>query len=314
MISAIQNTYLAFIEQRRRGIVNNTLFIILLIFSYIYGAVVWLMNFCYDKNILHVYRLSKPVICVGNISWGGSGKSTLVLKVREYLKNNFRIAILRRGYGIDEEEMLKSSGGDIYSGKDRVALARSRQNDYDCFIMDDGFQHRRLYRVCDIVVMSAREFNHPFYLIPAYIFREPLSSLKRAAIVVINYKSELKNADTAVLTLKKYTDAPVFLADYRITHVKDAQGHIFSITRLAQLKTAAVTAIGYPQGFFNKLKAYGVNAEEEVVYPDHHELNKDESDRLSILLAKKAITHIIVTMKDRNRFDYVLGEFTVLFA
>jgi tetraacyldisaccharide 4'-kinase len=314
MISAIKNTYLSFIEQRQKNIVNDILFGVLIFLSRLYGAAVCFINFCYNKNIFHVYRSAKPVICVGNISWGGSGKSTLVLKIREYLKNNFKTAVLRRGYGIDEEAMLKGSGGDIYSNKDRVALVHNLENDYDCFILDDGFQYRRLCRTYDIVVMGAREFNHVFHFIPAYIFREPLSSLKRAGLVVINYKSELKNAATAVLTVKKYTNAPVFLADYRITHVKDAQGHIFSPTRIAQLKTAAATAIGYPQGFFNKLKAYGVNAQEEVVYPDHHELNKDESNRLSILLAKKAITHIIVTMKDKNRFDSIVGKFTVLFA
>lgn len=75
-----------------------------------------------------------------------------------------------------------------------------------------------------------------------------------------------------------------------------------------------MTAIGYPQGFFNKLKAGGINVAEEIVYPDHYELNRVEAGELSILLVKKAITHIIVTMKDKNRFNAISGKFTILIA
>lgn len=210
MMLTIKNTYLLFIERRRRNIVNGILFGILLVISRFYGAAVGVINFCYDKNIFHVHRLNKPVISVGNISWGGSGKSTLVLKIQQHLKDEFKTAILRRGYGADEAAMLKDKGGDIYSAKDRAALARNLEKDYDCFILDDGFQHRRLYRACDIVVMGAREFNHAFYLIPAYIFREPLISLKRAQMVVINYKSSLKiptmrlGPSNSILTLRSF--------------------------------------------------------------------------------------------------------------
>lgn len=314
MIPGIKNSYLSFIERPRKNILEDILFWVLAFFSYGYGAVIWFINFCYDKNIFSVYHSSKPVICLGNISWGGSGKSTLAIKIYNYLKDDFKTAILRRGYGEDEGAMLKRQSGDIYADKNRVGLVRSLEKDYDCFILDDGFQHRKLGRVCDIVVMGAREFNHPFYLIPAYIFREPLASLKRAELVVINYRSELKNPAGTIAALKKYTSAPVFTADYKITSITDSGGRAFSVQDIERFKVAAVTAIGYPQGFFNKLADHGVKAVEKIVYPDHHELSAVEAGQLAILLEKKSITHIIVTMKDKDRFNLLSGKVIIFTA
>jgi len=314
MSASLKNSYLAFIERRHHGLIGRVGFLFLVFLSYVYAAALALINFCYDKNILFIHRLAKPVISLGNISWGGSGKSTLVLKLYQCLKGDFNVAILRRGYGEDEGAMLEHQAGNIHTGKDRAALARALEGRYDCFFLDDGFQHRKLFRDCNIVVMAAREFNHAFYLIPAYIFREPLSSLKRADLVVINYKSELKSVLDTKIAIEKYTRAPVFFADYKMTIIKDLAGRIYPLQDIVRLKVAAVTAIGYPQGFFNKLRVYGAEDFEEIVYPDHHELSVDEAQQLSILLAKKAITHIIITMKDRNRFDGLAANITVLVA
>jgi len=314
-MTALKKRYLELIENGPSGIVSAAFYGILAVLSVFYGALITLINALYDIGFYPRYDCPRPVVSIGNISWGGSGKSTLALKVYDYLAKRGPTALLRRGYGKDEEAMFKARGAVVYSGKDRAALARAHRKDYDYFILDDGFQHRKLGRDLDIVVMAAREFRKPPLLIPVSIFREPFASLRRAGLVLINYKSELADASLVRSALAlRYPSLPVYFSDYRIVEVGGPAGKRYAPSEAAAFGPAAVTAIGYPQGFFNKLKEAGIAAACELFYPDHHQLSGAESDALAILLEKRSVTHIIITEKDAGRFDRLSGRFTILTA
>ena len=312
MITLFTKNYLEFIEHPGSTFWAKVLFCGLRGCSYLYGAGINLINLLYDKKILKTYTCQKPVISVGNISWGGTGKSTLILKIYAFLKDNVKTAILRRGYGGDEEAMLKRVTPDVYSHKDRAFQAFKLQDQFNCFLLDDGFQYRRLNRKLNIVVMTARELKHTFYLIPAYIFRERMESLRRADCIVVNYKSQIADTNLAAQALQKYSRAPIFFTDYVITGIVDRAGRNFLPEEINAVKSAAITAIGYPQGFFLKLKECGVSVDQEIIFPDHHEFSAHEVEAISISLVKKSITHIIITAKDKNRFRVFAQKFKVL--
>jgi tetraacyldisaccharide 4'-kinase len=193
-----------------------------------------------------------------------------------------------------------------------VSLARANEVNSGFFILDDGFQYRKLARDLDIVVVAAREFYARRDLIPASLFREPFTSLKRAGIVVVTHKHELESPAQARLFLARFTSAPIFFADYRPVGVTSFEGTEYTLSQLTSLNIAAVTAIGYPRGFFLKLKEFGVMVKEEIIYPDHHELNFSQGQELLARLKKGCISHIITTAKDKNRFGIIKDEVKIL--
>ncbi|UCD15350.1 MAG: tetraacyldisaccharide 4'-kinase [Candidatus Omnitrophota bacterium] len=272
---------------------------ILVFLSFLYGFIVAIRNSLYDRGILKSFSLGK-VISIGNISWAGSGKTTLAMRLYEKLTGNAKIAILRRGYGCDEGKLLKQITGNVYSCVDRVRLAKRLASDFDLFILDDGFQYRKLRRDVNIVVMGAREFKNNFNLIPANFFREPLNSLRRAQIVVLNYANELeKPKETKEFLLNKFRHLKVFFARYKLKRFIDLNGNEYTIDYLKKRKLAALSATGYPEGFFNTLRELNLNISGEIIYPDHYELNREEFTHLSESLHKQAIHDIIVTAKDK---------------
>ncbi len=217
----------------------------------------------------------------------------------EKLKSQYKLAILRRDYAEDELLIYKQATNYVFSAKDRAALARDLESQFDIFILDDGFQHRKLKRDIDIVLMGAREFRCQFALIPANFFREPLTSLKRADIVVVNYANEINNREKIKQLISKHSpDANIFFASYKIKKFTDRKGGEIHADTLKDKPLAAFAAIGYPQGFFNKLKESGYAIKKELSYPDHHRLNQEEFKEIERSLVIDGIDILIITRKD----------------
>lgn len=296
---AIKQWYVDFLEKRNNPF-ESVLYFLFLLLSYVYGAIVEVRNFLYNTGICRSFSVSRKVISVGNISWAGSGKTTLVTYLYHKLSSGRRVAILRRGYGEDEGKLLKEKNVPAYAGRDRVRCARALTNDFDLFILDDGFQYRALKRDLDCVVMAAREWRADQHLIPASFFREPLHSLTRADILLLNYKEEIPDAQGLRERIqKKFPHLKIFFSRYRIARICDLDNATVSLDVLKNKKCAAFTAIGYPKGFLNKLKEAGVETSRAFVFPDHHELTKDEFTRMQDTLVKEGITELIVTHKDK---------------
>ena len=301
----LKKWYLSFLENTARNFPEKVLYGFFYFLSLIYGLIVELRNFLYQKRILASYRSSSKVISLGNISWSGSGKTSLSLWLYEKLSSNFKVAILRRGYGADEGKLLKEKAKSVFSLPDRAKLAKNLQSQFNLFILDDGFQHRRLWRDLDIVVMGAREFRRRQDLIPAYIFREPLKSLKRADIVVINYVGEIDNPSLVrkrILWIKP--ELKIHFSRYKFKRFKDLSGKEFKPEDLRQKPLAAFCAIGYPQGFFNILTEVNLDLKEKIIYPDHYELSEREFQTIQSRLLRNNIEHLIISSKDRYHLPF----------
>jgi tetraacyldisaccharide 4'-kinase len=240
------------------------------------------------------------VISIGNLSWAGSGKTTLAIYLHEKLSSSRKLAVLRRGYGKDEEELLKEKGIKVFSSIDRVNLVKKLSNDFDLFILDDGFQYRKLWRDINIVVMGTRELKKKWRLLPAGIFREPLSALKRADILVINYKDETNNfTETKNRLHSKYPLLSIYGAYYKLKRISDLNGRGIDVSFLKDKRIAALAAIGYPQGFFNQIEKAGIKITDTITYPDHYEFTRLEFDALENRLKNNGIDHCLITHKDK---------------
>jgi len=169
---------------------RRIIFLLCVPFALVYFLCASLRNFLYSVNIFRRHRINARVISVGNITWGGTGKTPVVAFIADMLaRKGRRVSILIRGYGNDEKELLPklASNAPVLVGKDRVKNGREAIERHlsDTIILDDGFQYRRLERDLDIVcVDAARPFGNG-WLIPAGSLREGLGSLKRADIFLI---------------------------------------------------------------------------------------------------------------------------------
>ncbi|MFH1505314.1 MAG: tetraacyldisaccharide 4'-kinase [Candidatus Omnitrophota bacterium] len=299
----IKQWYLAFLKKDKISFFEKFFYGFLCGLSYVYGLIVILINFLYDKEIISSYSCRAKVISIGNLCWSGSGKTTLSSWLYNKLSPKFKIAILRRGYGSDEGKLLEETTENVFALADRSKLAKNLESQFDLFILDDGFSHRKLSRDINIIIMGAREFEKKYKLIPAYFFREPLKSLKRADIVVLNYASQLNNPGQVKELISRIAPrSKVYLSNYQVQGFRSLKGDKISLELLKKRRIAAFCAIGYPEGFFSKLEEQGLEIVRRIVYPDHHELSEAEFNSIQDDLLKQDIGDLITTPKDKYHF------------
>lgn len=287
-----------------------------------------------DRKTSVSHRLGKPVISIGNITWGGTGKTPAVIKLAsEIVEAGFKPAVLSRGYfrkdkkesfvavsdgrrtlvppalSGDEPFLIAESvpGAVVMSGRDRLRAARYAAEKFspDIFILDDGFQHWRIARDLDIVCVNALNPFGNGHLIPAGILREPLSALERADIIVIT-NSDLadENAVAGVeAEVKKYCRGKVVRARYAPKSLKRViDGQSFKLNSMLGEPVTALSAIGENAGFKKMLEKTGINAIEQLDFRDHHWYNLD--DIRSARPGRKVIT----TTKDAVRLKDLLAH------
>ncbi|MFO8053017.1 MAG: tetraacyldisaccharide 4'-kinase [Candidatus Omnitrophota bacterium] len=300
MKNKIKMSYIRFVEEDKHSFFGKILYIFLYCLSLAYRAFIGIRNFIYNKGIINSYNPdSSFLIGVGNISWAGTGKTPFCLWLYKRLNIKFKTGILRRGYGEDEKKLIKKECDSVFSSPDRLGLVKSLEKDYDLFIVDDCFQYRKLKKDLEIVIMGQREFNRKVDLIPASFFREPLKNIKRADILVVNYKEEANRDRIKRVAYKAAPLIKVYFANYQINRLENLEGKAYDLNFLKNKKIAAFAAIGYPQGFFDLLKKTGATLEREVRYPDHYSLSGQEYASLEKELKKLGIDTLVITGKDK---------------
>lgn len=298
--------YINFIESEKKTLGQKVLWSFLYGLSLIYGLALNLRNLAYDWNFLPQFKAKSKIICVGNLSWAGAGKTTLALYLYEKLSSRFKTAIIRRGYGNDENQMIKQSGAALFIDKNRVKLAKQLENKFDLLIMDDGFGYRKLMRDLNIVVMASREFSANPALIPASYFREPIYSLTRAQILLITHSEQINDLSKKIgLLEKRFPHLKIFTSNYAITSFTDLNGSAVSLDQLQIEPCAGLCAIGYPQSFFTKIKQAAIKLRKEIILPDHKQLSEPEFIELEKKLLEIGVKNLIISAKDKFHFPDV---------
>jgi len=271
--------------------------------SWLYASIVRIRGALYDRNLLlHVHRAALPVLSIGNLSVGGTGKTPLAAwAARRLLALGATPAVLLRGYGDDEPLVHAALNPDVpvIADPDRVAGARKAlAAGADCAILDDGFQHRRLARIADWVLVSAEQPPEPARLLPAGPWRESPAALRRASVVIVTRKSaSLEAASRVAARLEAAYGVDAAIVHLTPSDVVDAlKQEAIGLDRLRGMRALIVSAIGAPAAFAAQIQKLGVAAHETLAYRDHHRFNN--ADIAHILRAGAHADVVVCTLKD----------------
>lgn len=268
---------------RQRGLVAAALRGVLCIASVPYGLVVGWRNRGFDAGSRLIQRVEVPVVSVGNLTTGGTGKTPIVCYLAKWFRRSgTRVAIVSRGYGRgdgdenDEALELHERLPDVphVQDPDRVAGATLAIDEFlsQVILLDDGFQHRRLHRDLEIVVIDA---TCPFgygYLLPRGLLREPRSSLKRANVVIVTRVGAVSEDAVAAIEqqIRRYQpSAPIVLSDHQPTGLLEFPDVTLPIEKMDGRRVAAVSAIGNPDAFEDSLRRCGATVVASRQLPDH---------------------------------------------
>jgi len=277
----------------------------LILFSLLYLLGLFLRKIFYKTGIFFSQRLPCKVISVGNISWGGTGKTPLVELLAQRLKEKgYKVAVLTYGYKSEDETiLLKQRLADIpvLVGKDRLKNAQEAINRQGAqvLILDDGFQYWRMKRDLDIVAINSLNPFGDKRVLPAGILREPLSCLKRADIFVLTKSGiVLSQADLEGLLSHLNPRALLVHSVYQIEEITNQQGDTVNLVDLKGKSCAALCAIAEPESFEKMLVALGINISLKLRFIDHHEYSPEDIKYIQESCARHNVSIIITTEKD----------------
>ena len=275
--------YLRIVRGESRGVIPSLARAALGVASVPYRVGVGLRNRAFTSGRKPVSRAEVSVVSVGNLTLGGTGKTPMVEWVARRLRQRgLRVAILSRGYGQaegmnDEGRVLEDNLPDVphLQGADRVGLARIAVEELESqiLVLDDGFQHRRLARDLDIVLLDALDPFGLGRLFPRGLLREPVGSLRRAGVVVLSRADLVDEATRAAIRAEAERRAgPLRWAEARHAPLDlvEGEGHSTTLDRLAGVRVAAFCGIGNPEGFRRTLANLGVDLAGFRAFPDHH--------------------------------------------
>ncbi len=268
-----------------------------------YRSVVAIRGGMYDAGLLHVHASRIPVVSVGNLTVGGTGKTPFAAWIASRLRELGRSpAVVLRGYGADEPFVHRriNPGIPVIIAPDRVAgIADAEAKKADVVVLDDGFQHRRAARDVDIVLFSADGWSGRPRFLPAGPFRESMSSLARASLVVITRKAasdqEVAEAERSVRSVAP--DKPLAVVRFDPAEiVSEANPEMrLPVAALTGKQVLAIAAIGNPRAFFAQLEANGAHVIPRP-FPDHHSF--EHRDIGELVETGNSVDYIVCTLKD----------------
>ena len=294
--------------------------------SILYGAVTRTRLSLYRRGTFQTTKLDRPVISVGNITTGGTGKTPLVEWVAKTIASHGKkVCILTRGYGRKDPhvQVIVSDGygvlaspaeaGDepyllatkltgqaaVISSADRIAAGREAIKDFgtECFVLDDGFQHLRLARDLNIVTIDATNPWGGGSLLPYGRLREKPEGLSRADCVVITRCDQVDSVDALRDEILRLAgERPIFKSEMRAVRVSSLKNPSQTLSPPARI--AAFCAVGNPYSFFENVRRMGFEIGLQKSFPDHHVYTQDEIDSLAQAANEAGATSLITTAKD----------------
>ena len=307
----------------REGLIGQALWLLLIPLSAVFSAFVALRNILFSLRWRRALALGRPAISIGNLTVGGTGKTpSCIWLARALEKHGLKVAILTRGYGGKRSAPLVLSGhgrnagalasaeevaaaGDepcmmakiygqtvaVCDKRDLAARELLNRGDIDVFILDDGFQHRRVKRDADIVLLGS---DAPGWILPAGPFREPPRALARADFLLVT-GAENEWAPTT----RAFRDEACFkgsLSAVALVAYEADEWKEYPLTLLHRRKIAVVAGIAHPERFYRLLDELESNIVDILEFPDHHDYAAADWQRIN--RAGRAAELIVTTEKD----------------
>lgn len=284
-------------------------------------------NFKKKRDIKKQRRLPEKVISIGNLTVGGTGKTPAVITIAERAKDRgYFPVILTRGYkgrrkgplfvskgdgpllspvDVGDEAFLiarRLSGVPVIKAEDRfeggcLALENYADHERMIFILDDGYQHWRLFRDMDILLVDALNPFGNRRLLPVGRLREPLREMQRADIIIITRSAT--QPEPLIEEIKRYNEnAPVFISDYRPSHLMTCDGERIPLSELIGKKVIGFCAIGNPLSFRRSITDIGIELRDFITFRDHHRYLRHDIERIKRTAERIKADWIITTEKD----------------
>ncbi len=294
-------------------------------FGWMYGAGIQVWEFGWRVGFFRAETLPVPVISVGSIFAGGSGKTPLVAWLAGHLKGSGRHpVILSRGYGrrarypvvvtpdraetMDWEEcgdepliLSRQSGCPVAVHADRCLAWRAFQSNgtADLVILDDGFQHRRIRRVLDLVLIDGIAWFHYRDFLPAGLRREPLTALRRAGAVIVTKIERINHHQAIKREIRRYIgDRPIFHLDFSIRALDYWNGNRLIRVEPPREGWVAVASIAHPESFFRELRRQGYRLHQTIRRRDHAPWDEASVERLVRQCRRTGAERVVTTLKD----------------
>lgn len=342
LISRNEKSMIGYFERllykKEKDIFERIFLIPLYLFSIIFGIIVRIRIVLYSLGIFKTRILPRPVISVGNLTLGGTGKTPLVIHLaKELKKRGILVAILTRGYkgkmkqgfvtknrqnfspkflGDEPSLMAKTLYGiPIFVGSNRFRNAQIALKEFPVagFLLDDGFQHLKLQRDLDILLIDSQIGFGDKNIFPRGILREPLSHLRRADIYlitkIINNKSSII-IEEEILKLKP--SSIIFHSHYEPICLINSKGIIYDIESFYGKNVISLSSIGNPYYFSYLIKKCGMIVFDDIIFPDHHYYT--ERDLTFIKEKVKQVHCIVTTEKDMVKLNCLDIEHLPIYA
>lgn len=291
--------------------------------SLLYEEAGRLRAWLYAKGILKQKRLNRPVISVGNLTVGGTGKTPMVIWLAERLMAEGKhVGILSRGYKggagtSDEIELMKFRLREralFGVGADRYEQGRHLEANVDVFLLDDGFQHLRLARDVDMLLIDAAQPLAKQLVLPAGRLREPISAMARADLLVFTRSDTVPGSGAAIEKLQSY---PVFSAATRLIGFRRFGAGI-QVVRPEEIGAGpfyAFCGIGNPRAFFRDLQNWNFALADHCEFADHHRYDARDARELEAAARGAGANALITTEKDaQNLSGVTFAAFPVYIA
>ncbi|HTY10843.1 MAG TPA: tetraacyldisaccharide 4'-kinase [Bacteroidota bacterium] len=310
--------------------------------SWLYGGGVALRNLLYDWKVLPAEKINAPVISIGNITAGGTGKTPVVsLLVNRLVGKNVRCAIVSRGYkrktrglvevsdGLSVKTNAANAGDEAFQLATRMPKAvivvdENRVNGAryavdrlhaQAVVLDDGFQHRSLDRDLDVVLIDAGHPPFSMAMLPAGYRRDVLSSLKRADAVLLTKIRPGMDIEGLKKEVRRYSDAKIFSSSLTTTSFKRAKtGFSVDLNSIKGKHAVAFCGIGQPESFRESLEELGIIVRSMRTFEDHHPYSQLDLQHVAAEQEKINAEYVVTTEKDLARLSSIeISEHVPLF-
>jgi tetraacyldisaccharide 4'-kinase len=311
-----ERLYLDVISGRQRGFAAGAARAGLSLLTPFYRAGVVTRDRIYCSGWKHSQRVAVRVVSVGNLTTGGTGKTPVVAWLIDWLASrNCRGCIISRGYrslderGNDELRVLEQlcPGTPHLQNRDRVAAARQALAEHrpDVLVLDDGFQHRRLARDVDLVLIDALNPWGHGRLLPRGLLREPRSALRRAGALLLTRSDQIDDVQREHLKseIRRFTDAPIAEIAFRPHQWLALDGSTLPLEDLQGQSLLGFCGIGNPEGFRRTLQDAGQPGVPLEAFPDHHHYRKADLERLREQAQGHSASALVTTQKDLVKLE-----------
>ncbi|MDR0610475.1 MAG: tetraacyldisaccharide 4'-kinase [Planctomycetaceae bacterium] len=345
------NTFRELVSGHRRGLGAATVRGLLNLLEFPYFSLTRLRNFLYDSGVFPTHRLPIPIISVGNLTLGGTGKSPLVAWIgRFFLDQGIQPGMISRGYGqssngVNDEFLelaFRLPSIPHRLNRNRVAAAQDFLNsqNIELLILDDAFQHRRIHRNLDIVLLDALEPFGYEHIFPRGMLRESITALRRADVVFLSRADwvdepqrrkirdrvmalspnilwgEIVHEPQSLVSIPKreremktemetQTKTEMKTQMKTQTNTETKTTIETDISAIRDKRILAFCGIGNPNAFHQTLENCGAHIIELVPFPDHHQFKTEDLDELEKIAKRENVDSILCTMKDFVKIERI---------